>query len=291
MRKGKHEKKKLDNKKAKRIESPEVSCRIRKLKKINQKKKILNATWIILIVVFISCIAVIYYERSNNIKISMENQELKDFVDESSKVHELAKEEIDEHQTRINRVKELQKENSDIVGWLEIEGTKISYPLLQGKDNSYYMNHNYKKEKSKDGSLFLDAAYNWEKPSTNLLVYGHNNHGSEEMFVDLLKYKDEKFYRAHPIIRFTTSTEDAEYEIISAFLSRVYYKSEKDVFRYYFFIDAENEKQFNEYVANSKKASIYDIEATAEYGEQLLTLSTCEYSQEDGRFAVVAKKK
>lgn len=291
MRKGKHAKNKLDNRKGKRIESPEVSRRIRKLKKINQKKKILNITCIILIVVFISCIAVICYERNNNIKTAKENQELKDSMIESSKVPELVNEEIDEHQIRMNKVKELQQENSDIVGWLEIEGTKISYPLLQGKDNSYYMNHNYKKEKSKDGSLFLDASYNWEKPSTNLLVYGHNNRGSEEMFVDLLKYKDENFYKEHPIIRFTTATEDSEYEIISAFLSRVYYKNEKDVFRYYFFIDAKNEKEFNEYVANSKETSLYDIEATAKYGDQLLTLSTCEYSQEDGRFAVVAKKK
>ena len=59
----------------------------------------------------------------------------------------------------------------------------------------------------------------------------------------------------------------------------------------YYFINANKEKQeYNEFVSNAKKSSIYDIEATAEYGDQLLTLTTCEYSQEDGRFAVVAKK-
>lgn len=191
---------------------------------------------------------------------------------------------------RMKLLKELQKENSDIVAWIEIEDSKINYPVLQGEDNDYYMTHTYKKEYSKDGSLFLDKNYNWSKPSTNLLIYGHNNIGSKEMFVDLMKYEDEEYYNNHKTIRFTTDKEDAEYEIIAVFKSRVYYKSEKDVFRYYFFIDAENEQEFNEYVQNSKEASLYNIEPTADYGDQLLTLSTCSYHTEDGRLAVVARK-
>jgi len=182
---------------------------------------------------------------------------------------------------RMKMLKELQKENSDIVAWIEIEDSKINYPVLQGEDNEYYMTHTYKKEYSKDGSLFLDKDYNWSKPSANLLIYGHNNIGSKEMFVDLMNYKEEEYYNNHKIIRFTTPEEDAEYEIIAVFLSRVYYKSETDVFRYYFFIDAENEQEFNKYVQNSKEASIYNIEATAEYGDQLLTLSTCSYHTQD----------
>lgn len=191
---------------------------------------------------------------------------------------------------RMIKLEELQKENLDIVGWLEIEDSNINYPVLQGTDNDYYMTHNYKKQYSKHGSLFLDKDYNWNLPSTNLLIYGHNNRGSNEMFVGLMNYKNEDYYKTHKTIRFTTNEEDAEYEIISVFLSRVYYKSETNVFRYYFFINAENEQEFNEYVQNSKEASLYDIEATARYGDQLLTLSTCEFSQEDGRLAVVARK-
>lgn len=192
---------------------------------------------------------------------------------------------------RMIKLEELQKQNSDIVGWLQIEETNINYPILQGTDNSYYMTHNYKKEYSKDGSLFLDKDYDWSIPSTNLLIYGHNNRGSSEMFAGLMNYKDEEYYKKHKTIRITTNKEDAEYEIIAVFLSRVYYKSETNVFRYYYFINAENEQDFNEYVQNSKEASLYNIDATAEYGDQLLTLSTCEYSQEDGRLAVVARKK
>ena len=110
------------------------------------------------------------------------------------------------------------------------------------------------------------------------------------MFEDLINYKNEEYYHQHPIIRFTTTEEDKEYEIIAAFNSRVYYQDETDVFRYYYFVNAENETDYNNYINECKKASIYDTGKSATYGDQLLTLSTCDYSQKNGRFAVVAKE-
>lgn len=191
---------------------------------------------------------------------------------------------------RMLQVKELQNENPDIVGWLEIEGTTINYPVLQGSDNEYYMTHNYKKQKSKSGSIFLTKDYDWSIPSSNLLIFGHNlNNGT--MFQELLKYKNKSFYEQHPIIRFTTANEDAEYDIIAVFKSKVYYKSEQNVFRYYYFVNATTEAEYNDFVENAKKASLYDIELSAKYGDQLITLSTCSYHVEDGRFAVVGRKK
>ena len=203
--------------------------------------------------------------------------------------------EIDENEVtqdkteKMIKLEKMQEENDEIIGWLEIEGTEISYPVMQTTDNDYYLTHNYKKEESASGALFLDKDFDLEKPSTNYLIYGHRMKNGT-MFEDLIKYKDKEFYEQHPVIRFITNKEDANYEVIAAFYSRVYYKSEKDVFRYYYFIDAKNEEEFYEYIKNSKKASIYDTGKTAEYGDQLLTLSTCEYSQDDGRFAVVARK-
>lgn len=187
------------------------------------------------------------------------------------------------------QVRALQQQYTDVVGWLEVLGTNIDYPVMQGEDNNYYVKHNYKKEYAFDGSIFLHKDYDWSIPSSNLLLYGHNNK-NDVMFAQLLKYKDESFYKQYPTIKFTTSEEDAEYEIIAVFLSRVYYKSEQNVFRYYDFINAENEAEYNEYIRNSKEASLYNIEATAKYGDQLITLTTCEYSQEDGRFVVVGRK-
>lgn len=249
-------------------------------KKNTKFKKIIL---ILITIIFITCIIYISVYFYNSYKDKNINDNILNNVNvDSTKVTEQKTE-------RMLQLEELQKENSEIVGWLEIEGTNINYPVLQGTDNEFYMKNNYKKEKSKNGSIFLDKSYNWDIPSSNLLVYGHNNKNGT-MFQDLLKYKKEDFYKEHTKIKFTTNKEDSVYEIMSVFYSRVYYKNEKNVFRYYYFVNAENEQEYNYFVNNAKKASIYDTGITAEYGEQLLTLSTCSYHTEDGRFVVVAKK-
>lgn len=250
-------------------------------KKSNNKfKKLLL---LLLVIIFIFSIGYMFYYIYNN------NKNKKDSTDILNEVKIDSTQVTEEKSEKMLKLEELQKENNEIIGWLEIEGTNINYPVLQGKDNEFYMKNNYKKEKSKDGSIFLDKSYNWDIPSSNLLLYGHNNKNGI-MFQDLLKYKNEDFYKEHTKIKFTTNKEDNVYEIISVFYSRVYYKSEKNVFRYYYFVNANNEQEYNDFVNNAKKSSIYDTGIDANYGDQLLTLSTCEYSQEDGRFVVVAKK-
>ena len=246
-----------------------------------QKTKSSKKYIFILILIFIIIIAFAYYKFTN------ENKKVNSDILNNIEVDETKT--TDTVTEKMLQLQELKKENEDIIGWIQIADTKIDFPVLQGKDNEYYMRHTYKKEYSVDGSIFLDKDYDWNKPSDNLLIYGHNNKNGN-MFQDLLKYEDENYYKEHPNINFTTTNEDCVYEIIAVFKSRVYYKSEKNVFRYYYFINAENEEEYNYYVTESKKASLYDTGKTAEYGEQLLTLSTCEYSQEDGRFVIVAKK-
>lgn len=191
---------------------------------------------------------------------------------------------------RMLQIEKLKKKNEDVIGWIEIEGTNINYPVMQTIDNEYYMTHNFEKEYSKLGSIFLDKDCDWKKPSTNLLIYGHNNK-NRSMFQNLMNYKTENYYKEHPNIRLTTLNKDAEYEIIAAFYSKVYKKEENNVFRYYYFINANNEAEFNYYVNECKKKSIYDTGKTARYGEQILTLSTCSYHTKDGRFALVAREK
>lgn len=256
-------------------------------KRLKEKSKSNKKRLLILVLILIISIIMIALHLSNENTLN-KDEAFKNIESDKSQLESNIP--VDTKTERMILLEELQKENSDIIGWLQIEDSNINYPVLQGEDNSYYMTHNYKKEYTKNGSLFLDKDYDWSLPSTNLLIYGHNNRGSNEMFASLMNYKDEEYYKTHKTIRLTTNKEDAEYEIIAVFLSRVYYKSETDVFRYYYFINAENEQEFNDYVQNSKDVSLYNIEATAQYGDQLLTLSTCEYSQEDGRLAVVARK-
>lgn len=239
--------------------------------------------------ILLICIILIILATAYIIKCLLEEHKTEETTSLLNTI-KIDKTQVTEEKTeRMLQVEELQKTNSDIVGWLEIENTGINFPVLQTTDNSYYMTHDYEKNYSSHGSIFLDKDYDWDIPSSNLLIYGHNI-TTGAMFNELLKYNDEKYYKEHPTIRFTTNKEDAEYEIIAVFKSRVYYKSEQNVFRYYYFINAENEEEYNEYVENAKKASLYDTGETAKYGDQLITLSTCSYHTEDGRFAIVARK-
>lgn len=248
----------------------------------SKSKRIIIRT--MLVIVFLISIVVLLHYLYNTNKEKQDNQNILENI-------KIDTAEVTEERTeKMIQLEELQKENEEIIGWIEIAETNINLPVCQAQDNSYYLTHNYKKEKATSGALFLDKDFNLDKPSTNYLIYGHRNKNGT-MFEDLMKYKDEQFFKSHPTIKFTTTKEDTEYQIIAVFFSRVYYKDEQNVFRYYQFVNAESETEYNEYISNCKKASIYDTGATAEYGEQLLTLSTCEYSQEDGRFAVVAKKK
>ena len=215
---------------------------------------------------------------------AQEEQEKENII---RKEEEAKKEKEQEKKERMLKVGKLQEINSDIVGWIEIEGTNINYPVLQGKDNNYYLDHNYKKQKTEKGSIFLDKSYDWDIKSNNLIIYGHNLVNGQ-MFKDLLKYAKEDFYKKHKAIRFTTEKEDKEYEIISAFKSKVYNQKEKNAFRYYDFINAKSEKEYNNFVKQAKEASLYDTKNTAKYGDELITLITCAYHVDDGRFVVIA---
>lgn len=111
-----------------------------------------------------------------------------------------------------------------------------------------------------------------------------------QSFRELFQYEDPDYWRAHPTIRLATEYEDREFEILAVFRDRVYYKSET-VFKFYNFIDAEDETAYNEAVANYKAKSMYDTGVNPEYGDQLITLVTCAYHTDNGRFVVVACEK
>lgn len=230
-------------------------------------------------------------DAKNNNNGNVINDEMKNdnSMEQEKNEEEIQKEKRVDSIKRMTQVAKLKEDYKNIVGWIEIENTNISYPVVQGKDNDFYLTHDYKGDKAERGAIFLDSDYNWNIKGNNLMIYGHymiNN----EMFTDLTKYVKEDFYKEHSVIRFTTEKEDAEYEIIAVFRSKVYNKSE-DVFKYYNFMNSESEKEYNNFVKNIKEESIYEIEETSEYGDQLITLTTCSYYTEDGRFVVVGRKK
>lgn len=178
--------------------------------------------------------------------------------------------------------------NKRLIGWVKIDDTYIDYPVLQTVNNDYYLNHNFDQEEDKNGSIFLDKDCSIYPRSTNLILYGHHMR-SGRMFGQLNKYSSEKFYEEHKYIQFDTIYEKGTYEVMYVFRSKIYEESEI-VFKYYQFTDVVSETEFESNMKQMADMSLYDTGVSAEYGDELLTLSTCDYYTSDGRFVVVAKK-
>lgn len=189
----------------------------------------------------------------------------------------------------VQKVKYLKEENNEVIGWIQISDTLIDYPILQNADNNYYLKYNYKKEKSKYGSIFAKSECSISDNNSNLILYGHNMRDSQ-MFNELLKYENSNFYNNHKTITISTENEEKIYSIVCAFKSRVFYNDETNVFRYYDYTNLENSDKYNAFINNCKKLQLYDTGVSANFGEKLITLITCDYTQKDGRFVVVAKE-
>lgn len=256
------------------------------------KKKIINIIYVICIIVFlISCVYIVNY-FINVGKTKSDIEEIRDIMDSNENVVEntiVSGEQTENVNPKIEQLKKVQELNEEIVAWLKIEGTEINYPVLQADNNEYYLTRNYKKEYNSNGSIFLDCRYSFERPSDNFLIYGHNNNNGL-MFDDLLAYENKSYYESHPEINLTTTKEDATYKIIAVFKGQAYQENSENEFSYYNYIDFENDEEYYNYIENCKKNSLYEIDSKIDHREKLLTLSTCEYSKKNGRFAILAIK-
>lgn len=183
---------------------------------------------------------------------------------------------------------ELYALNSDLVGWLRIDGTNINYPVMQSPDEpDYYLYRDFYKNSSKGGCLYAQAECDVDSPSDNITIYGHNTRGGAIMFNALNGYTQKTFWEEHRYVQFDTLTEHHTYEIIAVFKTSA---NLDEGYPYHRFINAANEEEFNEFVKTCKEMAFYDTGVTAEYGDKLITLSTCEYTLNNGRLVVVAKR-
>ncbi len=180
------------------------------------------------------------------------------------------------------------EKNKKLVGWVTIDGTKIDYPVMQTINNEYYLSHNFNQEYDKNGCIFMDYRCDIVNRSTNLIIYGHNMR-SGIMFGGLKKYADESYYKEHPIIRFDTIYEHSLYEVIYVFHGKIYTEAEI-AFKYYQFIDVGSNQEFNSYMQSMDEISLYDTGVTSTYGDQFITLSTCDGTDATSRFVVVARR-
>lgn len=199
---------------------------------------------------------------------------------------------------KVNKInidfEELYNRNTDIVAWISIPGTKVDYPVMYTpQDPEYYLYRNYNKEYSASGVPFLDASSSVESQiesqTDNLLIHGHNMKNGT-MFAQLLLYKNEEFFKEHSAIEFYTFTGKKIYDIIAVFPTKIY-NGKGSHFKYQRFINAKDKEEFDTYVNSIKTVSLYDTGISAEYGDRLMTLSTCSYHTANGRFVVVAKER
>ncbi len=179
--------------------------------------------------------------------------------------------------------------NSDMAAWLQIPGTSIDYPVMwTPEDENYYLYRDFDKSDNKNGSLILDTDSSLDPLTTNLIIHGHNMR-SGAMFGNLTDYENQDYYEEHKQITLYTAECQRNYEVIAVFRSQVYRKSDQ-VFKFYKFFRADTEEEFNDFYQNIKELSLYDTGVTAEFGDHFITLSTCVYHVENGRFVVVAKE-
>lgn len=179
--------------------------------------------------------------------------------------------------------------NADMAAWLKIEGTNIDYPVMwTPRDENYYLYRGFEGKNDKNGSLILDTDSSLDPLTTNLIIHGHNMR-SGAMFGTLTDYEKQDFAKEHNIITLHTKDRERRYEVIAVFRSQVYRKTDQ-VFKFYKFFQADTQEEFDDFYENIKALSLYDTGVTAEFGDNFITLSTCVYHVEQGRFVVVAKE-
>jgi len=179
--------------------------------------------------------------------------------------------------------------NNDLAGWISIEGTVIDYPVMyRPADKDYYLHRNFygEYEKRGPGAIFIREKCDPFKPSDNVVIYGHYKQDGS-MFHDLHGYYRQSFWQEHQFIRYDTIYERHTYQIVAVFKTNV---DSDDFFPYHKFNDAKNEEEFNDFINTVKRMSFYDTGVDAEFGDKLITLSTCEYTLSNGRLVVVAKQ-
>lgn len=179
------------------------------------------------------------------------------------------------------------KINSEVIGWIKIDGTNIDYPIM--KNGDFYLHKDIYKNYSSHGTPYL-AFYCDVKKSDNLIIYGHHMNDNT-MFSQLEKYKNYNFYLNHKYIKFYTiengRTIENTYEVMTAFKTIAYSDAG---FRYYSYTDFQNGEDYEEFAENCRNLEFYYTGVVGTHKDKYITLSTCEYSQKNGRMVVVAKK-
>ena len=170
--------------------------------------------------------------------------------------------------------------NDDVIAWIQIPGTKINYPIVQGSDNEYYLNHTVSGEENSGGAIFMDAAIDEQFGDKNPIIYGHNLK-SGAMFSRLNRYARKSFWDANRYIYITTPEGRYTYEVFSAYQTTAH----ADV--YYFGFSEDH--YYQDYLDRIVSYSIFNAGVSVSVEDTIITLSTCA-NDTTQRFIVHAKR-
>lgn len=179
----------------------------------------------------------------------------------------------------------LKGKNSDYIGWLSIDGTNIDYPVMQASEEEpeFYLSHDFQKETAKYGVPFLDHRCEVGR-CDNLIIYGHHT-ADETMFSALQRYEETDFWKKHKTILLETPQGNREYTVFAVLRARGTYTA--DSWSIFQCLD-QSQKEFAKMEQEVHARKLYETDLFPNFGDELLTLVTCEYSQENSRLVVLA---
>ena len=178
----------------------------------------------------------------------------------------------------------LQGINPDVKAWLIQDGTVINYPVLQGKDNDYYLDRMFNGKRNKDGSIFLDSGSSEYFLDANTYIYGHHTK-TDAMFSTLANYRDQAYYDAHPQMVLLTPYSDYCIDLFAARVAAVDDETTWRVKQFY------RKADFSAYISDLETNSLFKADASSmpEWGDQLLVLVTCTNDQHGMRYVVYGR--
>lgn len=222
-------------------------------------------------------------------------EEVKSQMDEAS----VRAAEYEADQVKLEGLERLMEKNPDVAGWIRIDNTPVDYPVMHTPDEpNYYYRRGFDKEYSSYGMIYMDATCTIADQDTygepfkegeicpNYILYGHHMKNGT-MFASLDKYSSEAYYQEHPVVEFDTENELGCYEIIGTVRLPV----EQLNGEFAKVLAARTREDYENLIRYVKEHSFYDTGINANWPEQLITLTTCEYTQRDGRLLLVARKK
>lgn len=253
------------------------------------KKKNKNLVLNILLVIFAAVFAVSAFMLVKNIVQGQKEQAVFEELATPMDNLDMSLSQQEKNEILFEQYARLKEKNPHFIGWIKIENTKLDYPVMHTPDDvEYYLRRSFDGSYAVSGTPFI--GYGCTADSRLTIVYGHHmNNGT--MFATLHNYKDKAYWEDHKELRFDTVDSLRTYEVVSAFYTEIEVAGEGGAFDYYNYSGDVSDEDFETYVNNIKAMSMYDMGVEISGDDRLLTLSTCSYHHENGRFVLVAKLK